>query len=342
MPPKKAWFRCPRCFYEAPRKQQIQYHMNRTRICPAEKDDIELTDEIRNIVYNKRIYQPEDLKHERVDQFSRTVNNNNITNNNCGNVNYIMNIINTNFTPLRLVDTFSKCKQISLIPFEDFLNEKFKDKQNELSDQEKISNIEMRSDDFLDIIGMVSSVTDINYQDMNLFYDDYESCLNIYDDNVWKTSIIGNGLKMLVEKLKTYLFDYYECNLINKIATTHVHHEKQRVTELLEEYYSFIATFDVRPYVYNQSDCFILNNVTDMEKQDTAQAYTQQYVSIKEKLKPSHVRAFRKSVLDIIKKKSSIWLQVIKNVLANLAAEDKEVKQIIDKMVVTNPQVIES
>jgi hypothetical protein len=51
-------YECPRCKYSTDRKDHMVRHLNRTKICPSVKGDIELTNEVKEIVLLKRIYHP--------------------------------------------------------------------------------------------------------------------------------------------------------------------------------------------------------------------------------------------------------------------------------------------
>lgn len=50
-------YECPRCNYKALTKTEIKRHMDRKRICPAEKKNIELTDEVKESVQKNHVYQ---------------------------------------------------------------------------------------------------------------------------------------------------------------------------------------------------------------------------------------------------------------------------------------------
>lgn len=50
-------YTCPRCNYNCPRRDTMRTHFKRNRGCPN-INNVELTDEIKNIVLNDRVYHP--------------------------------------------------------------------------------------------------------------------------------------------------------------------------------------------------------------------------------------------------------------------------------------------
>lgn len=313
-------FECPRCHYKTDKKQHMQNHFNRKRICPSEKGDIELSEYVKNIVYEKRIYHPP------------SHNNNNT-------VNYIMNIINTNFTPSQIVDTFTKVQKIEIQPFDDYLDDKFREQQYALEDESKGLKSKMKEDELIELISSVSSVTDASFKDMNLFYDKSDKTINIFEGNEWIKTRTGTGIKTIIEKIKNVLLDYYECKLINKIETSQCIQEKSKDLEDLRRYYSFIASFDLYPFTYNQDDWVVLNEeVVDMEQNVVSEKYTGIYFDCKAKLRPRELSEIRKQAADVVIVNSNIWLRTIKHILVNIASKDVDVQDFITNVTQTNPQ----
>jgi hypothetical protein len=318
---EKIPFQCARCNYKAFRKDQMEYHLNRKRICPSVNGDIELTDEVKNVILTKRIYH-EPPKSSSL-HTNQTVNYYNHYNN-------VMNMINTNLTPMQILDTYTKYKQVNLTPIDDYLDTTFSEKQSTL-DSDPSCDIELKLDDLLDVINEVSSVQD-NIEDLNLFYDSKEDTINIYDDDVWTTSITSKGIKILIEKLQDYYLDYYECYLINKIESCNVKQEQQRLRELASEYYKFLASFDIKSYCHQRKDHKIIRSVFDERQTVISEQYQDLYHKCKTNLKQADKKAIRKSVVDVIKRKTDSIMKTLKQQLSHVFSEDNTFKEFMKDM----------
>lgn len=311
-------YECPRCLFKTMRRQVMKNHFNRKVVCPPVRIDISLSDSIKECVLSNYVFKDEGVT---ISHVHKTV---------IKNYNYMLNVINTNFNCLQLVDTFKQVKQISITPFDDYLNEIFKEENAKFDAN---MDIEMKIEDFQNKLGTISAVIDgINFQDMNLFYDREDDTLNIYDEDQWKTSVIGCGMKSLIERVQSYHLDYYECLIINKIERAIHADVKQHLRDVLKEYYRFLAVFDVKPYCNNKFDYYILECEYDETAQRVAKEYTSFYNNIKSELKLNETKALRKSTIEIIKRRSASWLQVIKNMLCTMASESLEIQDKINGM----------
>jgi hypothetical protein len=317
---------CPRCGFVTNRKQVLDNHLNRKVRCQPEVADIELTESVKE----KALSVKTDKKGKKGSKISMNNNNNNNNNNINNTYHYVLNVLNTNYSNMQLIDTFSKCKQISLTPFEKYLDEKFTEKADNMVD------IELKLADFQDILGTVSSIQDVNFQDMNLFYDKSENTINIFDEEKWTASAVAHGMKNLIEKLQNCYFDKYECHLLNKIDTAIHADVKEHYRDLVKEYYRFLSVFDVKPFCQGQTDYYIITEESNQYAQRVAKEFTALYYSTKEKLKPAETKSMRKSTIEIIQRRSSKWLQLIKNILCQMASDasdESRVQQLITETI---------
>jgi hypothetical protein len=118
------------------------------------------------------------------------------------------------------------------------------------------------------------------------------------------------GIRYLVDTLVSYNLENYEVYLIRKLE------ERATLGELtasLEDYYRFIATFRVMPWVHNksdaqlldgecggvaESDCGALGGIGDNE---IACKYMRMYERIKDELTLAQRKLTARAVVDVIK-----------------------------------------
>lgn len=318
-------FECPRCNYTTLRKDHMKKHLNKKKICPSVKGDIELTDEIQNIVLTKRIFHESKQNNPQLPTTTVINNYNNTT------FYTVMNMLNSTFTPIQMVNTYAKYHQIEHTSFDDFLDNTFGEMQCSL-DNDPCCSIELREDDLFEVIDEISSVKD-NHEDMNVFYDAKDDTINIYEDDAWISAITSKGLKTIIEKLQEYYLDYYECFLINKIHKCENAHEKQRLRELVVELYTFIAAFDVKPYVHGRRDARIIKDIVDERSSEISDSYYDMYISVKNEQKDPEKKRIKKNAKDIIKRKTDAYMQSLKNQMSHLFCSDNAFKDFMQETI---------
>jgi ribosomal protein L17 len=116
----KCPFMCPRCGYSTFYRNTMITHMNRKKICPAALSSILLNEEIKMIILRDRVYRPQ------VDTLV-TPATTHITNN----LQIIQNVI-LNASPYDKLKAVMEYKNIKQIPFEDDIEEKFREQQSDL------------------------------------------------------------------------------------------------------------------------------------------------------------------------------------------------------------------
>lgn len=309
-------FECPRCDYKTNIKQNMKIHLNRKNICPSLKSDLDLTDEVKEHILKKRVYlsKPDSKESPQVTNY-----------------NSICYMMNTHFTPIELIKRYTEYKNINLIELDEYLDNKFSDKQNELDEGTK--KIELSENDFYVVFDDISSVKDSRLEDMNLFYDSKEDKINYFNEDDWETVIASKGIKDIIEKLQEYYFDYYECNIINRIVQLSDSQEKQHLLERIDEYYKFVGAFDIKPYCYNKRDYEFVKGVGDENTTETSERFYDRYVRIKNRTKTTDQRRVYKTVLNIFKKKTDVVLRYLKTTISSLFCNDTTFKELLNEAI---------
>jgi hypothetical protein len=300
-------YTCPRCSYETHRKDTMEKHLNRRRLCPGGQSNIEITEEIKQIILKERIYHiPKASKH-----VSNVVNYN---------YNNVMTLMNTSLTPIEMVKSFNKYNKINVIGVDDYFEDKFCEISSSLENPDFC--LELKIDDLLSVIEEITSSKKL-VEELNILYDSKLDQINLKEDSEWKPSIVNLGLKIILSKLQDYYLDYYECSVITKIVNSNNELSKQQNRELLDEYYRFIAAFDLPPFVKGRKDEYIVRSILDENATSVSDQFMSRYNSVKGKLKLTDRRSIQKGVLDILKRNSAMSINSIKSRISDMFCNDK-------------------
>lgn len=293
--------------YRTDHKTKMKMHLkNRANSCPSTENDVELTDAIKEHILNNRIYRiPVPAKVENPQQqITNNINYNNTMNN------YISGL-----DPFTKLNEYHKYKNVDLIPFDrsvELMYEKTRDKL-----ERDIGNHSITEDDIYDIYDIIDNVTKTSGQsleDFNVLYDSKFSKLKVYESGDWKEMFLMSGVKSIINTVQDYLWNSYECYLIRRIQNasyTHAQHENYR--ELLKEYYSFLASMKMDPFVKGKHDNKIKFTADDDEYWNDPDAhdigshalvdeYTAFYTRISESMMVRDKDKWKKEVVELIKK----------------------------------------
>lgn len=310
---KKEPYTCNRCGYITSRKENMSRHLYELKkTCPAIKNVIELTDEIKQHILDNRIYHiPEEPK--------------NIINNIIQNNNTINNFI-ANMDPIEKINKYITFKNIDLADYGDTIENNLRDKVNLL--ENKRNNITIDSNGLLEIVDQVSSLASHNIEDFNVLYDEKYNKLKLYEYGSWNESIIISGIKTFLSKIQEFYLDNYEFYLIRKIEVNDVNcRNKSKSRELLIEYYKFIGCFDIEPESSKRTDPEILyDEDSDDESTDISDKYNSLYIKTRDDTKKSYINNIKKQVIDIIKKNSQRNVNELNKKVTSLFHMEEEFK----------------
>lgn len=310
---KKEPYCCIRCNYSTHHRFNMHKHFYKTKKpCPATKNVIELTDEIKQHILDNRIYKiPEEPKNQII---------NNIQNNNTIN-NFIASM-----DPIEKINKYITFKDVELCDYSETIENGLRDKCLLL--ENKRFNIEMDTNGLLEIIDQVSSLARNDIEDFNILYDEKYNKLKLYEDGDWTESIIISGIKTLLIKIQEFYLDNYEYYLIRKIEIGNNYQQKNKSRELLIEYYKFIGCFDIEPYAKNKSDPEILEDeyADDDGSREIGDKYNSLYIKTRDTTQKSFINNTKKQVIEIIKKNSQRNIKELNKKVTNLFHMEEEFK----------------
>lgn len=321
-------YECARCHYTTFRKDQMRYHLNRTRLCPTKTNDLELTSEIKEIILSQRVYHPiqKALCHDH--PHPHPVPLNSITLNNNKHYNYITNIMNSNMTPKQLVDLNTAFHRLTVLPIDEYMDDTFTKSIDDMKKQ--YSAVELTTGDLLDIIREISSFGD-DPNNMSAYYSTLEDNIYILND-AWESHTCYKGLKILIEKIKNFYLDYYECYIINKLETD-VFVEREHLIKLLKEYYNFLIAFNIKPFCYDKKDYNIIEEENDEHKDKVSRQYYQFFTECAQNMKNIEKKVIQTDSIDTFKRKSMNLMRLLKSKLSKLYCENLGFQSLLNKEV---------
>ena len=322
---KKEDYQCPRCGYQTCQKGHMRSHLyNTKKPCPSSKNDIELTDEIKNYILDNRVYNM-----TKTEITPTTVHN---TINNF----HVINALISNMDPLEKLTKYIDYKNLEITDIDDHLEETFVLKSKRLEGN-KLKHFSLSIPDMLEVVDGVTSMCQV--ENFNIIYDEKLNKLKLFSCGNWKSHLIDSGIKELIEKIQACYLNYYECYLIRKI-TSGTPHEKKQAEEHLEQYYKFIACFDITPYATDKTNNQILYNADDdkyhikvdpsnFDEYSLQDFWMSKYKKIKDTITMQEHNKVTRNVKDIIKRNSRNNVVELNKKMMELFQMDESFKKTI-------------
>ena len=320
---------CVRCGFNTKIKNDIRRHFyNLKKICPATKNNVELTEEIKEYILNNRIYIiPKPTK-----QKPQIIHNNQIINN----YQQINNLI-TSMDSFEKINKYIKYKNIELLDIDERFNETFELKSNKLKNN-KFKYFHLNLQSIIEIIDEITTIKDINK--LNIFYDNILNKIKIFCDNEWLSFLIDFGIITLINKIQYAYLNSYECYLIRKIINENNYHSKQELKEILEEYFKFLAWFDIKPYIFKKNNNKILFNDNDDKYYESNNDYSiyddyyKLYTNIILKINKTEQFKVKKGIESIIKKNMKSFIIELNKKICESLQNDEEFKNDLMKSLI--------
>ncbi len=318
-------YTCPRCNYHTKDKFNMRNHLyKRKKQCPGSKNDILLTDEIKEKILENRIYKIP--KKENI-QNPQTIYNQTIINNNTMN-NYI-NKLDT----MDKLNKITEHKKIELMGLEFSIEDKYIREIKRLEKDVYKYGFTLKEENFLNIVDTITNVAD-NFEHCNVLYDTDLNKLKLYKGK-WESFLLDIGVKELIQLIQDSYLYQYELYLLKKIygQTGFINYrEIARYKESLEEYFRFIGIFDVKPYCYEKMNCDILEN--DDEEYTIEEKCRNQYEKLA--IPKSEITKIKKIVTDLIKRNGKNNIKELNKLVIETMNIDEEFKEcILQNLVIT-------
>ena len=293
-------YTCPRCGYETPNKTYMHRHFYRNKKpCPGSVKRMELTEEVKTIVLEDRVYI---LRDDARAIPSMVINHTNTI------INHIAN--------LNIFDKLSKLvayDDTETNSFEEHVEEQFKTHAHKFLNDGFRGIVEYTDNHYLDMISQVTEAKDVH--NINVVYDASLGYIHFSQGGgEWERYRTRDGIKYIVETLALAYLQNYEIYLVRKLQTD-TGPKQVAIGLALDTYYMFIGTFDIQPFVQGKRDVDVLFNNDDRDKavdfydieaHRVVDDCCQRFGRARESLSESQKKATSKEVLDIIKQTAKV------------------------------------
>jgi hypothetical protein len=327
MPRNKDNYECPCCGYDTPKKHNMMNHLyHLKKACPKSKNNIELTDEIKEHILKNRVYKLEPEK--TVTQVFNTYQNN-------------YNMIASMDTLGKLTKYMNYC-DMKIRGFEETIEDKFSKKAQYLESNKYKGTFALDQSNFLEIIDEISKLGNNTLENFNVYYDQKLKKLHIHDNGEWTETFIEIGIqKIILTVLKDYYLDAYECYLHRLLhGTCESKIPPQDIEKYLIEYYKFIGSMDLDPYIKGMSNNKILYNRDDERFDEDHESheydafsicdrYYKIFVSTRDNTTRSEINKIKRQVVDVIKGNSTNNMKELNKKITELFVVDEAFKTIV-------------
>ncbi len=297
-------YACIRCKYTTEEKYRMTNHLyKRKNECPGTRNDIELTDEIKEkILKNRKYIIPKPPKEEKPTTIINNIQNNNTMNN------YIKNM-----DSLEKINKYMNYNDLDLLSIEEDLENKFSARVDKLEGNKFKFGYDIDENRLFDIIEEICKIRRGDFKKLNIVYDEKMKELNLFKSGSWETLILERGLKEVISLLQDFFLNYYEKYLIRNIYKETINeHDKMKYREDLERHYKLLGCFDLPPYIKDKNDLEILgdyyeDNVDSFDNKDERDKYILEEKWMKlyditvDNTKKCDINKTKKNIIEILK-----------------------------------------
>ena len=311
-------YECPRCGYQTRDKAFMRKHLYQLKkSCPGSRRDIIITEDIKTYILENRVFKPitKDKRDSQDKQIKTIINTYNTVNN------FIANMSATN-----KLERYLEHQGTKLQEFEDSVEDLYKNRYDIMGKKSLSSPIiKLKHEHFLEFVDEVSNVTS-RLDQFNIMYDPKVNKILLYESGVWQESLAIQGMRQVIECIKSYYLDAYECYLIKNIKLPGTNSfRRQECLDLLKDYYMFLVAYDIIPYVFNKTDGDILETLESSSDSLEVEFYDR-YQVINDKITKGEILKIQRDVLDIIKRNTSRNIEELNLKLTDLFRMDSNFK----------------
>jgi len=275
------------------------------RRCQGLSNAIELTEDIKqHVLEHRRYIVPTPEAEQRVT--NQTINYHNTINNYIANLDFVEKITRV-----------AEHKQIELLDFETKVGELYQNQVERLEKDDFKEEFQLDQSHFNEIIDTLTKAIRGDrrqefIQDMNFIYDWKRQRIRVFGAR-WEEHLLQQGLTYLVDTIASYYLETYEVYLIRKLLDNSISiKSRQKYMESITQYYLFLASFDVMPFVNNKYDNRVIYNrddpehdilpdPSDFEAHRIVDKYLQLYNETKANMTMAQRRKIQSDVSNIIK-----------------------------------------
>jgi len=329
--PKLKPYCCPRCTYETPRKDYIRVHFTKLKKPCVAVNPITLTPDIIEYVYANRVYNlvaPPPPPPQTI---------NNIINQN----NYISNYI-ANMDVFTKLNQLLQYKNVELQDFESLVESTYEKEAHKFKKDLYRGDVQYDQNHFLEMIHKVTRAEKPNLSDLSVMYNKDEDRIYLSTGSGnWDNLQRDRGVEYIVDTIASYYLEYYEIYLIRKIESSKVTPvQKMALQTCLDEYYKFISTFKVSPFVRNKQDRDIFandersdeddddnqENIADVDSHRLVDKYNTLYQTASNATTDAQKKHILKSVVEVIKTSTKTNIRDLNKQIMSIIHMDEEFK----------------
>jgi len=320
-------YQCPRCGYATKHKPTMRHHLyNTKKVCQGQLNPLTLTDDIKQHVMDNRHYIIPDV--------------NKVTNQIINNYNNVNNFI-AGMDIIEKLTKYTEYKRLEISDFENKVEDLYQRDVKRLENDSFKYGYSLDKQDLMKIVDTISQAIRGNQrdefiEDINFIYDVKRKRIHVYSSDKWEEFLVQTGLRYLVETITMYYLESYEIYLIRKMQNCSVP-EQAKYYGCLEDYYRFIACFDVDPFVKDKNDNNILFNKdhptydekvdrNDVEKHLLVDRYKKMYSDIKLNLTTAQKKTMQTEVTDILKSNTKHNISELDKSIIGIIKIDDEFK----------------
>lgn len=319
----KTNYECCRCGYSAYQKSAMRLHLySRKTVCPAIKEDIELTEYVKNYILQNKAYRVSSQ------QVVSSVAEPKLQMNNSQNTQYVIQQFAPHLSSFEKLKAITKYTNVEVINLFNHIEKKFIKEISKFQNHTYKDTMTLKFDDFITCVHVFSKDIRNDLSTLNILFDDEGVSINILnDDDSWIDPHIEQGVVFIVTALEIMYLREYEKYILRELVTMPDNQHRQKVKEALYEYYKFITCFNIPPYC-KHSDDYILYDC-DASTHDICDEFEPLYVqAIKEVSSVDKNKTLRK-VLSILKGNSTKYVKKMNNNFANLISNNDDFQHII-------------
>lgn len=308
--PKAETYECPRCNYSTKIKRDMHKHLYLLKKECANIKNLELTEEIKLCVLKSKVYH-------KLQSELGTIQNFNILNN------YVNGLETLDKLPL-----FLSYNSKSLMDINDKGEKLHQDAVRKLEEDRTKYPLLIESHKFLEMIDSLVGVNKNDIEEMNVIYDEELNKIKIFCDDEWECYMPDQGMKRLVQILRTNYLDKYECYLYKKIYMDKAigPFSLNEVRLKLADYYKFLYILDHHPYVYKEKSEYVLENYRYSNPDELCSYGMSIYDEIKKNVGKTDINSFKKNILEIIKRNHKKNIKTLNENIFELINLDCEFK----------------
>lgn len=323
MPKVKKEYECCRCGYTTNRKADMDKHLNRLlKVCSALSNDIELTEEIKDIILSRCRYQIPITPAVPTEIIDKEKGRNVIFNN--------YGVLNNHVVQM---ETTEKLNSTLLYngqtqqDYESTLETCFEQNIKRLEDRSFRSAYVMDKINLLDCFNK-ATMAGGDVAKFSFFHDKKTDKIKMYRCGKWETYIPEIGLLVLIGLMKSYFFNDYEMYLIRNLHDPASKVNRFILREHLEIYYQFLGFFNEKPAIGNQCDNDVLGFQIKENRDDWLnETYSKVYQEIVEKIKTTEKNSIRTRLLRIIVSNTNQNIIELNNTLMDILKIDPDYRQ---------------